>query len=205
MTEKTVAEIKQEHGRNAADILTGYQDTTDEVRAEEELAVGAYLDHLTPEQRYAALRQQKVERVDEAHREALEAYTTEVERYHSGLAQRRTHLKKQLFGVGGPDGAAALSRTVLASEGELAAYLDVAIQAGNEDLARAVFVAAERKGFGDLMARYFDEVDNEARALYNEWSALPTEEALERQRESIERVVQPPDYDRLMPYATATT
>ncbi len=44
MTEKTVAEINQEHGRNAVSILTGYQDVTDEVRAEEELEVGAYLD-----------------------------------------------------------------------------------------------------------------------------------------------------------------
>ena len=202
---KTVAEISQEHGRNAAGILTGYQDATDEIRETRELEEGAYLDHLTPEQRMGALREQKAGRADEAYQGTLEAYTAEVERYHSELAQRRTHLKKHLFGVAGPDGAAALSRTVLASEGELAAYLDVAIQAGNEDLARAVFVAAERKGFGDLMARYFDEVDNEARALYNEWSALPTEEALERQRESIERVVQPPDYDRLMPYATATT
>ena len=30
-------------------------------------------------------------------------------------------------------------------------------------------------------------------------------EALERQVENIERVVAPPEYDRLMPYASATT
>jgi hypothetical protein len=151
------------------------------------------------------LREQKAGRADDAHRQTLEAYTAEVERYHDEVAQRRTHLKGRLFGVEGPDGAAALSRTVLASEGELSAYLDVALQAGNKDLARAVFVAAERRGSGDLMARYFDEIEPEARALYNEWSELPTEEALERQRENIERVVRPPDYDRLMPYARATT
>jgi hypothetical protein len=202
---KTIHEIKEEHGRNAATILTDYQDATQEIRAERKPEEGAYLDRLTPQQRFAALRQQKAGRADEAHRQTLEAYTAEVERYHSELAQRRTHLKGQLFGVEGPDGAAALSRTVLASDAELQAYLDVAIQADNRDLARAVFVAAERRGSGGLMARYFDEVEPGARALYNEWSELPTEEVLERQRENIERVVQPPDYDRLTAYARATT
>jgi hypothetical protein len=202
---KTVHEIKEEHGRNAAAILTDYQDTTDQIRAEREPEEGAYLDRLTPQQRMGLLREQKAGRADEAHRQTLGAYREEVERYHDELAQRRTHLKGRLFGVEGPDGAAALSRTVLASEGELSAYLDVAIQAGNKDLARAAFVAAERKGLGAILLRYFDEVDNEARALYNEWSELPTEEVLERQRENIERVVQPPDYDRLTAYARATT
>jgi hypothetical protein len=202
---KTVQDIKQEHGRRAGEIMLAYQDATDEIRSEREPEEGRYLERLEPGQRYALMREQKAERANNAHRQTLEAYTAEVERYHDELAQRRTHLKERLFGVGGPDGAAALSRTVLASEGELAAYLDVAIQAANEDLARAVFVAAERKGLGNLMARYFDEVNPEVRPLYAEWSELPTQEALERQRENIERVVRPPDYDRLMPPARATT
>jgi hypothetical protein len=69
----------------------------------------------------------------------------------------------------------------------------------------SVFVAAQRRGLGDLMHRYFDEVDPEAGTLYQEWAELPGEEVLQRQRENVERVVQPPDYDRLMPYAQATT
>ena len=202
---KTIHEIKEEHGRNAATILTDYQDATQEIRAERDPEEGAYLKRLTPQQRWGLLREQKAGRADEAHRKTLEAYTAEVERYHDELAQRCTHLKGRLFGVEGPDGASALSRTVLASEGELTAYLDVAIQADNRGLARAVFVAAERRGSGDLMVRYFDEIDPEARTLYAEWSELPTEEILERQRENIERVVQPPDYDRLTAYARATT
>lgn len=198
---KTKDEIIQEHQRNASEIMLGYEDAKQEIREGMEPEEGAYLDRLTPEQHMRLLREQKGNRADEAHRQTLEAYTTEVERYQDELAQRRTHIKKRLFGVDGPDGAAALSRTVLASEGELTAYLDVALQAGNKDLARAVFVAAERRGSGDLMARYFDEVDPDARSLYAEWSELPTEEKLEQQRENIERVVQPPDYDRLIPTA----
>src|SRR5215211_6195369 len=38
---------------------------------------------------------------------------------------------------------------------------------------------AERRVTGDLMARYFDEIDPEARALYAEFSELRTEEALD--------------------------
>ncbi len=198
---KTTTDIIAEHQKNAGEIMLGYEDTKQEIREGMEPEEGAYLDRLTPEQRMRLLREQKGSRADEAHRQTLEAYTTEMERYHDELAQRRAHLKKHLFGVDGPDGAAALSRTVLASEGELAAYLDVALQAGNEDLARAVFVAAERRGSGDLMARYFDEVDPGARSLYAEWSEMPTQQKLEQQRENIERIVQPPDYDRLMPTA----
>ncbi len=195
---KTTADIIGEHQKNAGEIMLGYEDAKEEIRESMGPEEGAYLDRLTPEQRMGLLREQKAKRANDAHEQTLEAYTAEVERYHNELAQRRTHLKKQLFGV---DGAAALSRTVLASEGELASYLDVAIQAGNQDLARAVFVAAERKGLGNLMARYFHEVNPDARSLYAEWSEVPTEDALERQRENIERVVQPPDYDRLMPPA----
>jgi hypothetical protein len=202
---KALAGIIAEHQKNAAEIMLGYEDAKAQIRAEAEPEEGRYLERLEPGQRYALMREQKQQRANQAHRDTLEAYTAEVERYHNELAQRRTHLKRHLFGVDGPDGAAALSRTVTASEGELAAYLDVAIQAENQDLARAVFVAAERRGAGDLMARYFDEVNPDARALYAEWSDLPTQDALERQRESVERIVQPPDPDRLMPTAKAAS
>jgi hypothetical protein len=196
---KTLAEINQEHGRRASEILTAYMDATEAIRAERGLEEGRYLDELTPEQRMRILRECNVEEAQEAYRETYEAYTAEVERYENQLAQRRTHLKKSLFAVEGSEGAAALSRTVLASEEELAAYLDVAIQADNEDLARTVFVAAERKELGELLFRYFDDVNPEARALYQEWTKLPTQEDLERRRESIERIVRPPDYDWLIP------
>ena len=202
---KSLVEINQEHARNATEIMLGYEDAKREITEDMSLPDGAYLDRLTPEQRMAALREHKAERADEAYQETRKAYAAEVERYHGELAQRRTHLKERLFKVTGPDGAAALSRTVTATEGELAAFLDVAIQADNEDLARAVFVAAERRGAGDVMARYFDAVDGEARSVYAEWVELPSQEVLGRQVENIDRVVQPPDYERLMPYASATT
>jgi hypothetical protein len=202
---KSVGEINQEHGRNATEILLGYKDAVREIAEDMHLPGGAYLDQLTPDQRMRVLHERKAERADGAYRQTLEAYTAEVARYHGELAQRRTHLKERLFKVEGPEGAADLSRAVLASEDELKDMFDIAALAGNEDLARAAFVAAERKGFGNIVHRYFDEVDGEVRSVYAEWTELPPEETLERQVENITRVVQPPDYDRLMPYANATT
>jgi hypothetical protein len=199
---KTVQDIQVQQSHNAAEIINSYLDSIDAIRAERETTEGGYLDRLNDEQRMSLLFEQKSERADEANQQALKAYSEEVERYHQELSQRSTHLKKRLFSVDGPDGAAALSRAITATEGELAAYLDVAEQASNEDLARAVFVAAQRRGLGDLMHRYFDEIDQEAGMLYQEWSALPAQEVLERQREGVGRVVQPPDYDRLKPQAT---
>ena len=73
----------------------------------------------------------------------------------------------------------------------------MASNAGSEDLARAVLVAAHRRGTGDIMARYFEHVDPEARELYGEWTDVPAAEVLERQKDSIERVVQMPDPDSL--------
>jgi hypothetical protein len=200
---KTVQEIQAKHGRNATEIMNGYLNALDEIKAQRQPDEGAYLERLTGEQKTALLREQALEKARETHERTLPAYREEVDRYQDELAQRKAHLKKRLFGVEGPDGAAALSRTVTATEGELAAYLDVAEQAGNRDLARAVFVAAERRGAGDLIARYFDGTDPEARSVYAEWSELPAEDMLQRQRESVERVVQLPDLERLLPWALA--
>ena len=90
---KTTAEIIGEHQRNAGEIMLGYEDAKQEIREGLQLEEGGYLERLTPEQRFAALREQKIERSQEAHRQTLEAYTAELERYHDELASRRTYLR----------------------------------------------------------------------------------------------------------------
>lgn len=197
---KTVQEIKQEHSRRASEIALGYQDALAGIRGRMELEDHRYNERLRDEERFRILREEKAERADEVYRKTREAYAAEVERYAGEVAQRRHHLKEHLFKVVGSE---ALARAAVASEAELASMLDIAAQAGSEDLARAVFVAAENRGLGNLTARYFDEVNHEGRSLYAEWSELPSEEQLERQGENIDHVVGPPDYDRLMPPARA--
>ena len=202
---KSIRDIRQEHAERAGRIMGDYFDAKDRIRGEQEPADGAYLDRLTPGQRRALLAEQKAERLDEAHRRAREAYEREVSRYQDEVARRRAELKERLFGVGGPEGASALSRAVLADDDELTLLMDAAVHAGNRDLARAVLVAADRRGRGDLLGRYFDEMDGEARPLYKEWSELPAAELLERQRETGGGVLPPPDPEALDAPLRATT
>jgi hypothetical protein len=82
---------------------------------------------------------------------------------------------------------------------------EMAARAGNAELGRAAFVAAEQRGLGDLMARYFDRLDPEARTLYAEWTEIPPAEAVERQRENVGVLLPEPDPAGLMPFARATT
>lgn len=198
MTGKTVHEMQAEHGRASTEILSRYHEVLDALREEREPEAGAYLDRLTPEQRMGLMREQKTQKAGDARREALEAYTAAVEDYHEGLQSRQGRLKALLFGVDGPDGAAALSRTVTASDGELSAYLDVAELSGNEDLARAVFVAAERRNSGaSWPATSTTWIPKRASSTR---SGRPSPaEVLERQRESVEQIVAEPDPGRLMP------
>ncbi len=193
---KTIHEIRAEHSAKAGAILTAYQDQIGEIRSTKTLPDGPYLDRLTDEQRFGLLREQKAQRAADAHERTLREYTREVERYHAALAERTSALKGRLFGV---SDAGALSRAALADEGELSTLLDVATQAGSDDLARAVFVAAHNRGAGEVMSRYLDAADPEARELYGEWNDVPPPELLERQRSTIERVVQMPDPDSLTP------
>ncbi|MDP9479063.1 MAG: hypothetical protein M3R38_25855 [Actinomycetota bacterium] len=193
---KTIAEIRAEHSAKAGTIMGRYQDEIGEIRSTKTLPEGAYLDRLTDAQRFGLLREQKQQKAADAHERTLREYGAEVERYQAELAERTNALKGRLFGVAD---AGALSRAALADEGELSTLLEVATQAGNEDLARAVFVAAHHKGAGDLVARYFDGIDPEARGLYGELTDAPSPELLERQRTTVERVVQMPDPDSLTP------
>lgn len=199
---KGIGEIRAEHSAKAGEIMTRYQDTIEEIRAESKLPDGAYLDRLTDGQRFGLLRERKAQRAAEAHERAVREYGREVERYQGELSGRSDFLKGRLFGV---QDAGALARAATATNEDLAGLLEVANLAGNEDLARAAFVAAHKRGAGDLMAAYFDAVDPEARELYGEWADVPAPEILERQRGGADRVVQLPNPDSLTLPATAHT
>jgi hypothetical protein len=199
--DRTIHELTQEYGMAASAILDGYHGSIDEIRDMRTPEAGGYLDQLTDEQRMALLREQKAEKVQDVRAQAIEAAEAEHEQYERAVSARRTFLKTRLFSVTGPDGASALTRTVTASDAELGALLDVALQADNKDLARAVFLAAQRRGAGDLMGRYFDELDPEGRDMYAEWTEVPTNDALQRQRESIPLMVRDPGSGWLTPPA----
>lgn len=202
MKDKTIHEIKEGFGRSGAEIVNGHHETRGAIAAETAPEEGRYLDQLSFEQRRALMVEQKTERLGESVRGAREAYAAEMERYRRELSGRTDYRKDRLFGVGD---AGALSRAALATDAELGAMLELAAHAGNAELGKAVFVASEQRGLGDLMARYFDGIDPEGRELYGEWTEIPPDEILERQMGNVEALIPEPDPDGLIPPAMATT
>jgi hypothetical protein len=143
MSEKTIHEIKGDFGSEGAAILNSYHDSLNQIKAQREPEAGGYLDRLTDEQRMSLLREQKAEQTREIHSPTVETYRAEIERYHEELFGRVGYLKDRLFKV---EDAGALSRVALATDNELGTLLEIAAHAGNTELGRAVFVAAEQRG-----------------------------------------------------------
>jgi hypothetical protein len=198
---KTIHDIKSGFGEVGAGIANRYHEALDEIantRTVEEMA--GFWDRLTPEERSRLLLEHKADRASEVHSKALEDYRSTLEDYRSGLEERSSYLRPRLFGV---EDAGTLSRVALASDDELTTLMDRAALADNRQLAKAVFFEATQRGAGDLMARYFDEVDPEARTMYEEWSEIPSAEVLERQGESVETIIPAPELERLTPPARA--
>lgn len=198
MTDKTIQQIREEHGAKASGILMGYHNEIDRIREQRKPEADAYLlERLNDQQRFALLMEQKREKADGVHARALDAYRREVSRYQDELSARAKSVSGSIFGMSSAQDTATLSRAALASEEELGTMLDLAARSGNRDLAQAVFVAADNRGFPELVVRYFEEVAPEARYAYAEWTEVPPAEVLERQRETVGQIVAPPDPDRL--------
>ncbi len=75
--------------------------------------------------------------------------------------------------------------------------LDMAEASGNQELARAALVGADRRGFAELRVRALEHAGEEAQALYAEWVGRPTEEMLSRQMEQAEQVLERPSPERI--------
>jgi hypothetical protein len=179
-----------------SEILARHHQHLDAIRAAKALEPGVYLDRLTVTQRHELLREQKDRALDELASRHRDEYREVLERYGAQFAGRKAWLHEHLYKV---ENTMALSNAATADEEGLSAMLNIASHAGDKTLARAVFVAAEQRGLGDLVARYSDEVDPEARDLYNEWLEAPAAEVLERQLEGVETIVHRPSVDELMP------
>jgi hypothetical protein len=198
---KTWQEVLEEHQRRTAQIAMGVMDAYAEIGAEG-IEEGRYLDQLTGEQRLAILRGQTAEKASEARASAVEENVVEAERYAEEVRELRRSLKPRLFDVAD---TTLLATVAVYSDEQLAAVFDTAVHTGSQDLAKAVFAEADRRGRGDLVNRYFSEVGPSATDFYQEWRELPDEQALERKIENAPAAVPEPTPYQLMPSARAAT
>ncbi len=182
---RRVSEINAAHAARASEILTSFYPERDRIRDEEQLADSPYLGRLSNEQKHQALQEQKRERAEELRRAIVEDYRAEVLDYHAALDRRQEELREELFGgLDAPTLAAAAS----ADDDALPRILQAAVAGGNAELMKAVFVAAESRGLAEVVAPCLQAAP-EARELYRELKSIPSEEARERQLETVERVV----------------
>jgi hypothetical protein len=200
MSDKTIHQIREEFASAASGVLSNFHARRDEIRSQRQPEARAYLDRLNDEQRMSLLREQMMEQLTDLTEESREAYAAEVEEYHDALSKRTAFLKESLFKV---EDAGALSRAALATDTELGTLLELASTAGNKELGKAAFVAAQQRGLGNLMSDYFDKVDPEGRGLYAEWKEIPPAELLERQTDSVDMIIPSPEVDSVIPPATA--
>lgn len=198
---KSLQEIVEEHQRRTAQIAMGVMDAYAEISAEG-IEEGRYLDQLTGEQRLAILRGQTAQKASDARARAVEENVAEAERYAEEVRDLRRSLKPRLFDAAN-DGL--LAQVAVYSDEQLAAVFDTAVHTGSRDLAKAVFAEADRRDRGDLVNRYFSEVDPSAADIYQEWRSLPGEEDLRRHIEGAATVMPEPTEHQLMPRARAAT
>ncbi len=190
MSEKTIHENEATYGERAADIVSDWYETQDEITRSAVSVEGPHADLLTDDQRAEVVRTQKAERASAAAEGFREQYRKLTRERNEAVRTRTSALREQLFEV---EDAGALARAALASDAGLGSMLELAAHAGNRDLARAVFVAADQRGLGDLLSTYFERLDPEAGERYQEWKAAPTEEVLERRLADAETIFAPPD------------
>lgn len=197
------AEVQQEHAKNSATIAHSYKDALDEIRAINTLE-GPYVDRLDGGQYRAALRELKETQAEEKRAKCAADYEAELVRHEQNVAALRQPLQQRLYGLS-EAGTAAIPGLAASSPETVAETLEVAIMSGNKDLARAAFAIASHRGLGDVQSRYFNEVDPDARPVYESYLQLPGDEQLAERRRNVARLFPNPSPEYLMPPAKGTT
>jgi hypothetical protein len=196
--EASIQSIRSDYGREQTEIMHEYGNSVDEVASKGSEGV-AHRDFMSYGQVEAIMIEEKQAEIAEHATQAREALRAAHERYESRLAERAGAVREQLFG--GIENTDALTRAALASEEELRELIDMASFTGSKDIARVAFIVSAKRGYGDLVNRYLNEIDGSSatRDLYEEWTQIPSAELLDRQRENLDRLVSVPSRPQLLP------
>jgi hypothetical protein len=122
-----------------------------------------------------------------------------VDRFEERVHARRQELRAKNFFV---ESTEAVAAALGADEAALLDMRRTSELTGNEELGKVAFVAAHRRGLGNIVNSYLAAANPEARGAYEEWHELPDEAALQKKREAVDQLVEMPGVDRLMPRAT---
>ena len=191
MTKRTIQEIEASYSERATRLLRGWYERRDVIAGATEAVEGPHAELLTGAQRAEAAYQQKAERAGAEAEGCRREYLELTEERNAAVRARVRSLHKEVYAV---EGADVLSRAALATDAQLGAMTELAATTGNVELGRAVFVAAEQRGLGEVTSRYLDAMGEDARQAYEELRAAPSEESMERKLE---------DADKLFPAPTA--
>jgi hypothetical protein len=192
MSDKTIYETEATYGERAAGILRSWYEARDEIVRSYEPVEGGFSEYLTDEGRAQVVRERKAERASAEAENYRREYRQLVEENNARVQRRRGFLGQRLFKVAGTPGEAALPFASIATEEQLLGMLEDSVAAGSLDQAHAVFVVARRRQLPDVMGAYFEKADPEARELYREWEAAPSDETLEHRLVDIETMIAPP-------------
>jgi hypothetical protein len=186
---KTIQAIEADYSERASAQLRDWFAAKDAIARAPEAVEGPHAELLTDAQRAEVAHKQKAERARERAEEYRREYVELTEERNRALTARVRSLREGVYAV---ENAEVLSRAALATDAQLGAMMELAATTGNDELGRAVFVAAEQRELGDVMHRYLEAMGEDARKAYEELRAAPSDEAMERKLADSDTLFAPP-------------
>jgi hypothetical protein len=186
---KTFQAIEADYSERASALLRDWFAATDAIARAPEVVEGPHAELLTDAQRAEVGQRQKASRAQARAEECRREYIALTEERNRALTARVWSLREGVYAV---DNTEVLTRAALATDAQLGAMAELAATTGNDELGRAVFMAAEQRELGDVMHRYLDAMGEDAREAYEELKAAPSEEAMERKLADADALFAPP-------------
>jgi hypothetical protein len=181
---------------STANLLTSYHDRIEQVRDDDSLEDGPYVDQLTAEQKFEILQNRKREAGQELYKSTVEKYEATFDEFATKVEKPIADLRQSLFGVG-ESGSPALTQALSADTEQLQRMIELGELTGVETLGKAAFSAAVIRGDQPEVIHRYLEANPEAEALLRAYQDAPTKEWISEQKANVTRLIQPPTEDQL--------
>ena len=196
---RTIWQIQEDLSSAVTAALSAYHDKKNEIAAQREPENVAYLDQMDNGSRMNVLNKQKMEKAQGLPEEAREAYREALANHREEIAKRAAKIKADLFHV---ENVEAVAVAASAGDDVLLGLLDHAADAGQTDLAKAIFLTATKRERGDVIKEYLDRVAPDARELYEELQAVPGDDVFARQEQAVNQIIPDISIEDLTPQTT---